>query len=56
MSNYLGFPTRLQYCLVSLNEEALFLDNLTLGLGLVIEFTKFFHLFYTVILYFQPMF
>ena len=56
MNNCLGLHNRLQYFLVSLNEAAIYLDNLTLGLELLRQFAKFFRLFDTVILYFQPLF
>ena len=56
MNNCLGLHNRLQYFLVSLNEVAIYLDNLTLRLELLRQFAKFFRLFDTVILYFQPLF
>jgi hypothetical protein len=56
MNNYLGLHNRLQYFLVSLNEAAIYLDNLTLRLESIREFANFFRLFHTVILYFRPVF
>jgi hypothetical protein len=53
MNNYLALHNRLQYFLVSLNEAAIYLDNLTLRLESIREFANFFRLFHTVIYIFD---
>ena len=49
----LGLHSSLQYFLVFLNDEALFLDNLTQRLWSLRDFVNLFRLFHTVILYFH---